>query len=105
MEKKYKLKITQLAQEDLDEIFLYISENLHAPMAANNLMDEIENSIKSLCLFPYKSPLSIDIMLIQKGYRKLIIENYIALYLIDEDNKQIIIARIFYGAMDYGKYI
>lgn len=105
MESRYKLKVTFLAQEDLNEIFFYISENLHAPVAANKLMDEIICSIQELCMFPYKSPKSIDPILKQRGYRKLVIENYIALYLVEEESRQIIIARVFYGAMDYGKFI
>jgi toxin ParE1/3/4 len=105
MEKKYKLKVTELAFEDLSEIFYYISENLRAPMAASKLMNEIENKIQSLCVFPYKSPLSSDDMLKQKGYHKLVVENYIVLYIVDEKSMRVIVARVFYGAMDYGKYI
>ena len=65
MASQYKLKLTFLAQEDLDEIFFYISENLKAPVAANNLMDEIIDGIQSLCLFPYKSAESADRILKQ----------------------------------------
>ncbi len=105
MGNKYKLKVTLSAQEDLNEIFFYISENMRAPMAAKKLMDEIENKIQLLSLFPYISPISIDAMLEQKGYHKLIVDNYIVLYLVDEESLRVIVARVFYGAMDYGKYI
>ncbi|MHB1452773.1 MAG: type II toxin-antitoxin system RelE/ParE family toxin [Saccharofermentanales bacterium] len=105
MASHYDLKVTYLAQEDLNEIFFCISENLKAPAAAKSLMEAIIDGIQSLCNFPYKSPESTDLILKHRGYRKLVIENYIALYLVDENSRQITIARVFYGAMDYGKYI
>ena len=105
MENKYKLKITPVAENDLDEIYYYISNSLLAPIPAQNLMDKIENSFKMLCDFPYKSELSKHELLRQKGYRKMIVDNYVAMYLVDEQSKVVIIARVFYGAMDYEKYI
>ena len=36
-------------------------------------------------------------------YRKLVIDNYIALYEFDEKYKQVIIYRVLYGRMDYLK--
>ncbi len=105
MESSYKLKVVPAAEGDLDEIFNYISNSLLAPGPAQNLMDKIENSTKKLCDFPYKCELSRNELLGQKGYRKLVVDSYVILYLIDEQSKIVIIARVFYGAMDYGKYI
>ncbi|MEW5921599.1 MAG: type II toxin-antitoxin system RelE/ParE family toxin [Bacillota bacterium] len=105
MESRYKLRVTPAAENDLDEIYNYISNSLLAPIPAQNLMDKIENSIKKLCDFPYKCELSRNELLGQKGYRKLVVDNYVILYLVDEQSKVVIIARVFYGAMDYEKYI
>lgn len=105
MQKKYNLKITPSAENDLDDIYNYICNSLLAPISAQSLMDKIENGVKALCDFPYKYELSKDDLLREKGYHKLVINNYIALYLIDEAEKNIIIARVFYGAMDYPKYL
>ena len=105
MENKYKLKITLSAEIDLDEIYNYISNSLFAPMAAQKLMDNIEDAIEKLCYFPYKHELSRNNLLSQKGYRKLVIDKYIVLYLVNERSKTIIVARVFYGGMDYEKYI
>lgn len=105
MESKFNLKITPAAENDLDEIYNYISNSLLAPISAQNLMDKIEDNIKMLCDFPYKCELSRNELLRQKGYRKLIVDNYVALYLVDEQRKAVIIVRVFYGAMNYEKYI
>jgi toxin ParE1/3/4 len=52
----YKLKFTPIANEDLDQIYHYISNNLAANEAAKNLMNNIEEKCckktrKSTCLF------------------------------------------------------
>jgi len=105
MESKYKLKITSAAENDLNEIYNYISNSVLATIPAQNLMEKIENSIQKLCEFPYKCELSRNELLRQKGYRKLVVDNYVAMYLVDEQSKAVKIARVFYGAMDYQKYI
>lgn len=105
MENQYKLKITPAAANDLDEIYKYISESLLAPIPAQNLMDKIENSIRKLCVFPYKHELSRNQVLRQKGYRKVIVDNYVTMYLVDEQSKVVIISRVFYGAMDYERFV
>lgn len=42
-----------------------------------------------------------DEYLRNKGYRKLIVDNYIVFYLIWEEKKQVIIMRVLYGKQKY----
>lgn len=70
-------------------------------MTTMNLMDKIENAIKRLTRFPFSCNLVSDGFLKNKGYRKLIIDNYIVFYLVSEIEKQVIIMRILYGAIKY----
>ncbi len=97
----YHLKFTLLAEEDLDEIYGYISTKLFAEMAAVNLMDKIENAINRLTRFPFSCSLVSDKLLKNKGYRKLIVDNYIVFYLVNEAEQQVIIMRVLYGASKY----
>lgn len=99
--KEYSLKFTPKAEEDLDEIYGYIANNLFAPEAAENLMDKLENSILRLKAFPYSCSLVLDEPLKKRGYRKLIVDNYIVFYLVNEQEHQVIIMRILYGASNY----
>lgn len=46
--KVYTLKFTPKASEDLEDIYMYISSKLFAEIAANNLLEKIENSIVRL---------------------------------------------------------
>lgn len=63
MQSSYQLKFTPIAEDDLDGIYLYISEHLAAPKAADDLMYDIETSIMRLKEFPYSgSPVQDDIL-------------------------------------------
>ncbi|MGI6712242.1 MAG: type II toxin-antitoxin system RelE/ParE family toxin [Bacillota bacterium] len=43
----------------------------------------------------------LDEPLKKRGYRKLIVGNYMVFYLVNEQERQVIITRILYGAGDY----
>jgi len=101
MQNSYQLKFTPIAEDDLDGIYRYISEHLVAPKAANDLMEDIEDSIMRLRDFPYSGSPVADDILSSRGYRKLIVKNYIVFHLIDEAEKQVVIMRVLYGAQKY----
>lgn len=98
---KYNLKFTRLAERDLDEIYSYISIKLFNDKAAIKLMDNIENAINRLKEFPFSPPPTSDRALKKRGYRKLIIDNYIVFYQVDKTGMKVTIMRILYGARKY----
>lgn len=53
----YEVKITQQAQEQMEEIVDYVSRELFAPEAAKSLLNKLENTIMSLSVFPEKHKL------------------------------------------------
>ncbi|MEI7885503.1 MAG: type II toxin-antitoxin system RelE/ParE family toxin [Clostridia bacterium] len=97
----FKIMFTQKAQADLEEIYSYLTINLFADAAAEKLMQKLENSIMRLAEFPLSCCLVLDEPLKVKGYRRLIVDNYMALYLVDKRAKQVVIMRILYGASNY----
>ena len=97
----YSIKITPKADEDLEKIYSYISRELFSRQSAENLLDKIEESIMGLREFPFSCSYVDDEFLRNKGYRKLIINNYIAFYMVDEEKMQIIIMRVLYGRQKY----
>ena len=99
--RNYRIKFTPIASEDLEEIYRYISKELHAEGAAVNLLEKIEQSVMRLKDYPFSCNYVEDEFLKQKGYRKLIINNYIVFYLIDEEKEQVNIMRILYGRQKY----
>jgi addiction module RelE/StbE family toxin len=100
-DREYALKFTSKSYEDIDEIYGYLALALQAGGAAENLMLKLESSIRRLKLFPQSGSPVLEEVLRRKGYRKLLVDNYIVFYLIDEEGSRVIIMRILYGAMNY----
>lgn len=97
----YRLLFTVMAERDLDDSYNYITTRLFANLAAENLMDKIETSIIRLTQLPFSCGFVLDETLKNRGYRKLIVDNYIVFYLVNEEEKQVVIMRILYGASNY----
>ncbi len=69
--------------------------------SAIKIVDEVEERIALLEEYPLSGSLVQDGVLQMKGYRKLIINNYIALYTVDDQQQEVHIIRIIYGKRDY----
>ena len=91
--KNYKVVITEEAENDLEEIYEYIEKELFADKVARNLIKEIKQRILSLEDNPYSCP-EICTKPKREFYRKLTVNNYVTLYQVDEQNKNIVIYRV-----------
>lgn len=100
-ENKYTIKITPKAYEDLDEIYGYVANDLYNETAADHLMEKMETSIMRLKDFPFSCSYVEDEILKDKGYCKLIVENYIVFHLVRGDEKQVVVMRVLYGKQKY----
>ena len=96
-QRPYKYEFTPLAEQDLDDIFSYISAD--SPQAAENLIDKIQNAVENVCEFPFSRPLLTDKILRDKGYRIIVVNNFNLFYII-KDNA-VIIQRVLYGRRNY----
>lgn len=81
----YKIEFSDKAYKDLDEISDYISDELLNPVAAINLIDELEATIKKrLELFPYAYPVHTFLEILGIEYRRTVIKNITVFYKISE---------------------
>lgn len=101
----YKLKITELAQKDLQDIIDYISTNLVNPIAANNFLDEVEKCYSYLKSNPFIYSKCEDTYLAKEGFHKALINNYIVFFKIDKEKQITTIYRFIYAAREYQKLI
>ena len=101
MVNNYTIKMTPKAADDLDQIYKYISQELFATFVASNILERIEKEIMRLKEFPFSCNYVADEYLRNKGYRRLIVDNYIAFYVINEEQKQVVIMRVLYGKQKY----
>ena len=97
MKNNFILKIYPKASEDIKNIIDYIAVNLCNKTAALKQLDDFEREIKNLCIFPESCPLINNEYINNKNIRKLIVNNYIVFYEIDNINKEIHIIRVLYG--------
>lgn len=97
----YKLTITELAQNDLDEIVKYILVECANKMAAVSFLDEVDKCYSLLQTNPRIYSKCLNKRLEKEGYRRALIKNYLLVYKIDDAAKNVVIMRFFYSAQDY----
>ena len=83
------------------DIAKYIGVKLENPEAAERLAEKMIEAAEKLTDMPYKCPVHIPVKPLRHEYRKLIVQNYIMFYWVDEDKKRITIARVVYSGRDY----
>lgn len=71
----------------MDEIFDYISNNLQSPENAQGQTDRLWSALKKLDTFPQSHQERTVGKYAEKGYRQLLVDNYIAIFKIDEPKK------------------
>lgn len=101
--KQYKIKITDLAEQDLVKAGDYIAYDLKNPTAALNTVKGIRKQINSLRNFPERNELDEDELLAELGVRKDYYKNYKIYYVIDEDT--IYIVRILHMLVESQAWI
>ena len=84
---KYRVDVSEAAENDLRDIVRYIASQLSAPTSALNMMELLEETMVGLSDMPHRYPFVADERLSQMGYRKLPVKNYVIFFAIDEKNK------------------
>ena len=96
-----KIKLTMKAKNDYKRIIRYIKFNLNEPGIAEKYAILIKDKINSLESYPHKFEIIKSKLIKQNDIRKMIINNYIVLYKIIDQKKEVIILRILYNSMDW----
>lgn len=93
---KYTVKITPRAIRELGSIYEYIANEKLSPENAKGQVDRIKNAILSLRLFPESHQERNEGRYAGKGFRQLLVDNYIAVFRIDEAEKTVYVVTIQY---------
>lgn len=93
---KYKVKINPRAIRELDHIYEYIVNEKLASENAKGQVDRIKKSILSLDTFPQSHQERNEGRYAGRDYRQLLIDNYIAIFRIDEPHKTVYVVTIQY---------
>ena len=102
---KYRVDVSEPAENDLRDIVRYISSQLSAPISALHMMELLDEAMQGLTDMPQRCSIVADERLSQMGYRKLIVKNYVVFFSIDEKNQLVDVERILYGRRDWLRFL
>nr|WP_297872729.1 type II toxin-antitoxin system RelE/ParE family toxin [uncultured Blautia sp.] len=95
----YHLHITSVAERDISQAADYIEFVLKNPKAADDLLEETDQKINALLPFPQEHPIVEDKLLAAWGIRFTQIKNYLAFYVVEEN--QVTVIRFLYAKSDW----
>jgi len=98
---RYEVYLTEPAENDIRDIAVYITANLHEPKAALNTVEAIEKKINNLETMALAYPLVRDDYLASLGYRLMPVKNYHVFYIAFENEKIVDVDRILYARRDW----
>lgn len=99
--KKYEVSISTHAAGDIQDIARHISSDLHEPVTAERLINNLQSEINELSALPFRFALVTDKALAEKGFRKMPVENYIVFYMVNDKEGVVNVLRVLYGKRDW----
>ena len=100
---KYTIKFSKKSKFDMVKIINYIGNELKQPELSEEYFNLFMTEINELNMLPKRNPTVKGKAPSGTERRKLLIKNYVVLYLIDELNNMVYIERIVYGASNWIK--
>ncbi|MBR0197084.1 MAG: type II toxin-antitoxin system RelE/ParE family toxin [Kiritimatiellae bacterium] len=97
----YKVVISPSANADLLNTLKYIAYDLENPQAATNLADRFAKCYIDLQEFPSAHELCRDPVLAHAGYRRYAIGNYLVIFRVVDDVKEVRVLHIFHTLQNY----
>lgn len=98
---KYEVYLSAKAFRDLDGIFAYIAYEKQSPENARGQEERIWKALKTLETFPQSHQERNGGRYAGQGYRQLVIDNYIAIFKIDETKKMVNVVTIQYQGRNF----
>lgn len=102
---KYNVIIELPAENDLMEVFNYITDILKEPAVAKRLFLGIKEQILKLDELPFRHAVISEEPYSSAGIRKIPIENYLIFYSVDDTEKEVHILRILYDRREWQNLI
>ncbi len=97
----YTVVYLPTAKQDMVQTAQYIRTVLKNPQAALKQVERIVHSIDELGTFPYSCPMYYPRRRLEHDYRKLLVNNYMVFYWVEEREKTVTVARILYAKRSF----
>lgn len=95
------LVIAPSAENDLNSIVDYITRDLCNPEAASGFLDKVENAYDTLESLPNVFPFCDDAYLRARGYRQVLLGNYLMIYRVENGEGIVRILHFYHSTQDY----
>lgn len=93
---RYSVMLYPKAFRDIDDIYAYIALDKLSPENAKGQTDRIWEAIKTLEQFPEANQDRLVGRYAGKGYKQLTIDNYVAIFKVNKDQKKVFVVTIQY---------
>ena len=104
-ESGYRILKTQLFNEQLRAIALYIAENAQDAQPALKLLDEIEQCIEAMRYFPGRGARPHDRRLRALEYRFVTVGSYIVFYSYSDESHTVTVLAIMHSKQHYANVL
>lgn len=98
MKTVYRIRITDYALEQMQEIQKYIAVNLRAPDTAVKWRAKMQKELASLSRFPAQIPLTEEEPWHSEGIHKMVVGMYLVYFWINETACEVWITAVVYGS-------
>lgn len=103
--KKYKVEMSETAEQDLENIISYLKYDLAGDIIADKYKLLFKQELKKLEYVAGSMPILEKTLTGHKNIRKINVRNYIIFYIIDDDTDKASVVRIGHAFMDWEKYL
>ena len=97
---KYTVMLFPKAYRDIEDIYAYIAMERQAPENAKGQTDRIWDALLSLSSLPDSHQDRLVGRYADKGYKQLIVDNYVVIYRIDREKKTVYVVTVQYQGRD-----
>ena len=94
----YAIRFTPEFNLDLAELDIALSRY---PGKAERIIEKLDKNISYVAEMPQMHTIYDDFPI----FRRIVIEDYLAFYAVDEDNEVVVFHRLVYGGRDLSRYI
>lgn len=93
---KYEVMLYPKAFRDIDDIYAYIALEKLSPENAKGQTDRIWDALRTLEQIPEVHQDRLVGRYAGKGYKQLLIDNYVVVFKIDKDSKKVFVVTVQY---------
>ena len=101
----YEVLRTATADEQIRDIAFYIAAESGNPDVALRFVDRLEEAASRLADTPRLAPPARWGTLAKRGYRALVVGEYLVLYQVNDERKQVVVHAVLHGRREYWKLV